>query len=266
MARSALMNVMVQAALKAGRSLIRDYGEVQNLQVSLKGPADYVSQASHKAERTLLTELMKARPKFSFSTEHSEEIIGEDAQHRFVIEPLGGTTNFSHGIPFFAVSIALERQGQFVAAVIYNPILDELFTAERGHGAFFNDRRCRVAGRKKLVSCVIGTGMPRLGKVYNGSFSSIHAVTVEAAGVRCFGAASLNLAYVAIGRLDGFWDDALSMWNVAAGTVLMREAGGFVNIQADEKNPSHVKNIVSGNEIICSELEKTLAKSALRKS
>lgn len=165
MARSALLNVMVQAAMKAGRNLARDFGEVQNLQVSLKGPGDYVSQADRKAEQIIYTELSRARPDFGFLMEESGEVEAKDGQHRWLIDPLDGTTNFLHGIPVFAVSIALERQGQIVAGVIYNPAMDELYTAERGGGAFLNDRRLRVAARNKLVDTVIGTGIPHLGAV-----------------------------------------------------------------------------------------------------
>ncbi|ABM45241.1 inositol-1-monophosphatase [Bartonella bacilliformis str. Heidi Mejia] len=261
MARSAIMNVMVQAALRAGRSLVRDYGEIQNLQVSLKGPADYVSQADRKAEQIVFAELNKARPSFGFLMEETGNIVGEDPQHRFIVDPLDGTTNFLHGIPFFAVSIALERQGQIVAGVIYNPILDELFTVERGQGAFFNDRRCRVAGRRKLSECVIATGMPHLGRPQRGHYLvELRNVMAEVAGVRRFGAAALDLAYVAVGRTDGFWESHLRIWDVAAGILMVREAGGFVSDQVDEGDSSRVKNIVAGNEIIHAELKKVLKK------
>ncbi|RWC54019.1 MAG: inositol monophosphatase, partial [Mesorhizobium sp.] len=170
MARSAILNVMVQAAMKAGRSLARDFGEVQNLQVSMKGPGDYVSQADRKAEDILFTELSKARPGYAFLMEERGAIEGEDGQHRWIVDPLDGTTNFLHGIPLFAISIALERQGQIVAGVIYNPAMDELYTAERGGGAFMNDRRLRVAGRTKLTDAVIGCGVPHLGRGQHGNF------------------------------------------------------------------------------------------------
>ena len=170
MARSALLNVMVQAAMKAGRSLSRDFGEVQNLQVSLKGPGDFVSQADRKAEDILFAELSKARPGYAFLMEERGAVEGDDDQHRWIVDPLDGTTNFLHGIPLFAISIALERQGQIVAGVIYNPAMDELYTAERGGGAFLNDRRLRVAGRTKLSDAVIGTGVPHLGRGHHGNY------------------------------------------------------------------------------------------------
>jgi myo-inositol-1(or 4)-monophosphatase len=156
MARSALLNVMVQAAFKAGKSLSRDFGEVQNLQVSVKGPGDYVAQADRKAEKLIRDELMKARPTYGFLGADGEEVIGTDGAHRWIVNPLDGTTNFLHGIPLFASTIALERNGEIVAAVVLNAATDELFTAERGGGAFVNDRRLRVAARKSLSDAVIG--------------------------------------------------------------------------------------------------------------
>lgn len=261
MARSAIMNVMVQAAMKAGRSLARDYGEVQNLQVSLKGPADYVSQADRKAEQIIKSELQKARPDYSLLMEESGETIGEDDQHRFIVDPLDGTTNFLHGIPIFGVSIALERQGQIVAGVIYNPALDELFTAERGGGAFLNDRRLRVANRRKLEDCVIGTGIPHLGRGKHGHYLvELRNIMAEAAGIRRFGAAAIDLAYVAAGRLDGFFEDNLQPWDMAAGLLLVREAGGFVSDKDGEQQIFSKQNIVAGNELIHAILLKTIQK------
>ncbi|WP_407965379.1 inositol monophosphatase family protein [Bartonella sp. C271] len=261
MAHSAIMHIMVQAAIKAGRSLVRDYGEVQNLQVSLKGPGDYVSRADYKAEKIIFTELSKARPKFGFLMEESQEIIGEDSQHRFIIDPLDGTTNFLHGLPFFAVSIALERQAQIVAGVIYNPILDELFTAERGCGAFLNDRRCRVAARRQLEHCIIATGLPHLGRSNHGDYlGELRNVMAEVSGIRRFGAASLDLAYVATGRVDGFWEDNLQIWDMAAGLLMVREAGGFVSDKDGGQDIFDKKNIIAGNEIIHTELRKILKK------
>ena len=189
MPRSAILNVMVQAAMKAGRSLARDFGEVQNLQVSLKGPGDFVSQADHRAEAIVHAELSKARPDYAFLMEERGEIAGADGQHRFLVDPLDGTTNFLHGIPIFAVSIGLERQGQLIAGVIYNPAMDELYTAERGGGAFLNDRRMRVAARRKLSDSVIGTGIPHLGRGEHGrSLIELRHVMAEAAGIRRLGA------------------------------------------------------------------------------
>ncbi|KGD92070.1 inositol monophosphatase family protein [Rhizobium sp. YS-1r] len=251
MARSALLNVMVQAALKAGKSLARDFGEVQNLQVSVKGPSDFVSQADLKAEKIVHDELMKARPTYGFLGEESEEVKGTDGAHRWIVDPLDGTTNFLHGIPQFAVSIALERNGEVVAGVVFNPATDELFTAEKGGGAFLNDRRIRVAARRALSDCVIGCGVPHLGRGNHGKFLlELRHVMGEVAGIRRLGAAALDLAYVAAGRLDGFWETDLSPWDMAAGIVLIREAGGFVSDMKGTTGIFGSGNIVAGNELI----------------
>ncbi|SUU88037.1 myo-inositol-1(or 4)-monophosphatase [Aminobacter aminovorans] len=259
MARSAILNVMVQAAMKAGRSLARDFGEVQNLQVSLKGPGDYVSQADRKAEDILFAELSKARAGYGFLMEERGVVEGEDDQHRWIVDPLDGTTNFLHGIPVFSISIALERQGQIVAAVVYNPAMDELYTAERGGGAFLNDRRLRVSGRTKLVDAVIGCGVPHLGRGHHGNFLlELRNVMGEVAGIRRLGSAALDLAYVAAGRMDGFWETALSPWDVAAGILLVREAGGFVSDDKGGQDMLDGGSIVAGNETIHRALIKTL--------
>ncbi|WP_137157214.1 inositol monophosphatase family protein [Rhizobium sp. FKL33] len=251
MARSALLNVMVQAALKAGKSLSRDFGEVQNLQVSLKGPGNYVSQADRKAEKIVREELLKARPTYGFLGEESEEIKGTDGSHRWIVDPLDGTTNFLHGIPQFAVSIGLERSGEMVAGVIYNPASDELFTAERGGGAYVNDRRLRVSARKSLSDSVIGCGMPHLGHGMHGRYLiQLRHVMGEAAGLRSLGAASLDLAFVAAGRMDGFWEEGLSPWDMAAGIVLIREAGGFTSDMNGDTDIFGSGTIVAGNEHI----------------
>jgi myo-inositol-1(or 4)-monophosphatase len=261
MARSALLNVMVQAATKAGRSLARDFGEVQNLQVSLKGPGDYVSQADRKAEEIIYNELLKARPGYSFLMEESGTVKGSDDQHRWIIDPLDGTTNFLHGIPIFAVSIALERQGVLVAGLIYNPAMDELYTAERGGGAFLNDRRLRVAARSKLTDAVIGCGLPHLGRGHHGNFLvELRNVMAEVSGVRRMGSASLDLAYVAAGRMDGFWETGLSAWDIAAGVLMIREAGGFVSDMAGGQAMLEDGGIAAGNEAIHRALLKTVAK------
>ncbi|PBC10795.1 inositol monophosphatase family protein [Mesorhizobium sp. WSM3859] len=259
MARSALLNVMVQAAMKAGRSLSRDFGEVQNLQVSMKGPGDYVSQADRKAEEIVFAELSKARPGYAFLMEERGAVEGEDAQHRWIVDPLDGTTNFLHGIPLFSVSIALERQGQVVAGVVYNPAMDELYTAERGGGAFMNDRRLRVAGRSKLTDAVIGCGVPHLGRGQHGNFLiELRNVMAEVSGVRRLGSAALDLAYVAAGRMDGFWETGLSSWDIAAGILLVREAGGFVSDMDGAQDMLNNGEVVAGNELIQRALLKTV--------
>jgi myo-inositol-1(or 4)-monophosphatase len=261
MPRSAILNVMVQAATKAGRSLARDFGEVQNLQVSVKGPGDYVSQADRKAEEIIFTELSRARPGYSFLMEERGAVEGTDGQHRFIVDPLDGTTNFLHGIPVFAISIALERQGVLVAGVVYNPAMDELYTAERGGGAFLNDRRLRVAARKDLTDALIGTGIPLLGRGHHGQYLiEMRNVMAETAGVRRLGAAALDLAYVAAGRFDGFWESGLYPWDIAAGALMIREAGGFVTDREGGQDVLASDTIVAGNEVIHRSLLKTLAR------
>jgi myo-inositol-1(or 4)-monophosphatase len=227
--RSANINVMVQAAHKAARHLVRDFGEVENLQVSIKGPGDFVSAADHRAERILQQELSRARPGFGFLLEETGVVAGDD-HNRWIVDPLDGTTNFLHGLPHFAISLALERDGELVAGVIYDPIKDELFCAEKGAGAYLNDRRLRVSRRSDLANCLIGTGIPVLswrGRE-QGYARQLDRISAEVAGVRRLGTASLDLAYIAAGRLDGFWEYGLKPWDMAAGIVLVREAGGLV--------------------------------------
>jgi myo-inositol-1(or 4)-monophosphatase len=251
MARSALLNVMVQAALKAGKSLSRDFGEVQNLQVSMKGPGDFVSQADRKAEKIIRDELLKARPTYGFLGEESEEIKGTDGAHRWIVDPLDGTTNFLHGIPFFAISIALERNGEIVGAVVFNPAMDELYTAEKGGGAFLNDRRLRVASRRVLSDAVIACGVPHLGRGNHGKFLiELRHVMGEVAGIRRMASASLDLAYVASGRFDGFWENDLAAWDIAAGILLIREAGGFISDFNGGNDIIETGSLCAGNENI----------------
>lgn len=248
MARSAILNVMVQAAMKAGRGLARDFGEVENLQVSRKGPADFVSTADHNAEKIIYDELKLARPDYGFLMEESGTVEGVDPQHRWIVDPLDGTTNFLHGIPFFAVSIALERDGQVVAGVVYNPALDELYAAERGSGAYFNDRRMRVAGRSKMHEAVMGTGIPYMGQGdHTRSLNEQRAVMGKVAGIRRQGSAALDLAFVAAGRFDGFWEHDLQPWDMAAGIIIIRESGGIVTDLDDKHDMFTKKNIIAGN-------------------
>lgn len=251
MARSALLNVMVQAALKAGRGLVRDFGEVEQLQVSRKGPGDFVSAADKRAETTIRQELEKARPGWGFKMEESGIIPGTDESHTWHVDPLDGTANFLHGVPIFAVSIGLERQGQIVAGVVYNPIMDELYVAERGGGAFLNDRRLRVAQRRALEDCVVGTGIPHLGRPEQGrALLEMREIMGDVAGVRRFGAAAIDLCWVASGRLDGFWEHGVHPWDIAAGLLIVREAGGFVSDYAGRDEMFSTGNIVAGNEAI----------------
>jgi myo-inositol-1(or 4)-monophosphatase len=225
---STLIQVMIESARKAGRKLTRDFGEIGELQVSRKGPSDFVSNADLKAEQTLVEELSKARPGYGFLAEERGAVEGTDKTHRWIIDPLDGTTNFLHAIPHFAISIALERENELVAGVIHNPITNEIFWAEKGKGAFLNnEKRLRVAARKHLDESVLATGIPFMGKPGHGQFiKELHQISQRVAGVRRFGAASLDLAYVAAGRFDGYWERDLQIWDMAAGALLITESGG----------------------------------------
>jgi myo-inositol-1(or 4)-monophosphatase len=251
MLHSALLNVMVKAARQAARGLKRDFGEVEKLQVSLKGPANFVTAADRKAEEVLREELAKARPGYGFIGEESGRHEGSDATHLWIVDPLDGTTNFLHGIPQFAISVALEREGAIVAGLVYNPATDEMFLAERGKGAFLNDTRLRVAGRRRLADSVISCGLPHLGR---GDLELNHremaAVQEKVAGLRRFGSAALDLAWIAAGRFDGYWERGLSPWDMAAGILLVREAGGYVTDLQGKETMLTSGDIIAGNETI----------------
>jgi myo-inositol-1(or 4)-monophosphatase len=256
---SALINVMVKAALRAGRSLKRDLGEIENLQVSLKGPANFVSAADKRAEEMLYADLSKARPGYGFIGEEGGAREGADKSHTWIVDPLDGTTNFLHGIPQFAISIGLEREGTIIAGVIYNPANNELYIAERGKGAFLNDMRLRVAGRKKLNECVIACGLPHIGRGdHELSRREMEQMQERVAGLRRFGAASLDLAFVAAGRLDGYWERNLKPWDIAAGLIMVREAGGIVSGIEGGDTAMATGNVVCGNEFVQGELVKIL--------
>ena len=228
--RTPILNVMANAALKAARGLIRDFGEVEQLQVSRKGPGDFVSTADLKAERTLKTELTRARPGYGLLFEEGGAEAGSDPHHRWIVDPLDGTTNFLHGIPHFAISIALERDNEIVAGMIYEPVRDEMFWAEKGQGAFVNDRRLRVSARRRIGEALIGTGMPSGARADQPTYlATLAGIITATGGVRRLGAAALDLAYVAAGRFEGFWEFGLSPWDIAAGLLLVREAGGYVS-------------------------------------
>jgi len=248
-ARSALFNVMDRAVRKAARSLIHDFGEVEQLQVSVKGPGDFVSQADHQSERILKAELSRARPEFGFLMEEGGEEKGSDPHHRWVIDPLDGTTNFLHGIPQFCISVALERDGEPLAGVVYDPLRDEFFYGERGVGAFMNDRRLRASSRSQLGDSVIGTGIPfRARGDHPRYLRMLEAVMGNTAGVRRMGAAALDLAYVAAGRFDGFFEMGLSRWDMSAGLIIVREAGGFVSEIEGGRNPLATGSVLATND------------------
>ncbi len=259
MIRSPLITVMVQAVRKAGRALARDFGEVEQLQVSVKGPGDFVSAADRKAEQTLHAELAKARPGFGFLLEESGRIEGTDDANEWVIDPLDGTTNFLHGIPTFAISVALVRNGVPFAGVIFNPVTDELYVAEKGQGAFLNDRRLRVAARRSLADTVICCGLPHMGRGDHARFNrELEAIQTKVAGLRRTGSAALDLAYVAAGRFDAFWERNLKAWDMAAGIILVREAGGFVTDMDDADKMLEKGDVIAGNQDIRRDLLKVL--------
>src|SRR5215831_18979084 len=262
MLRSALLNVMTKAVHKAARALKRDFGEVEHLQVSLKGPANFVTAADHRAEEILYEELGRARPGYGFLGEEGGRRAGTDATHTWIVDPLDGTMNFLHGIPHFAISLALEREGTIVAGVVYNPATDDLFSAERGKGAFLNDHRLRVAARSRLADAVIACGLPHPSRGDSPlERRDTVAVQERVAGLRRFGAAALDLAWVAAGRLDGYWERNLSPWDLAAGTLLVREAGGFVTDLDGGDAMLEKGSIVAGNEAIHRELMRALKDS-----
>ena len=257
---SSELKLMIQAAQAAGQGLLQRFGQLGELGVRTKtGPADLVSIADEEAERTVREILGKARPTFSFVGEEGGTSRGSDDAQAWIVDPLDGTTNFLHGIPQFAISIGLQREGTMIAGVIYNPATDDLFIAERGKGAFLNDTRLRVAARKQLHDCVIACGLPHIGRGdLPLSRDEMTALQPRVAGLRRFGAASLDLAYVAAGRLDGYWERNLKPWDMAAGLIMIREAGGVVSDIQTPGDPLVSGDVVCGNETIHAELTKIL--------
>lgn len=264
---SGLIRVMERAARKAGTRLRRDFGEIEHLQVSRKGPSDFVSKADQAAERTIWDELRTARPDWGFLMEEGGEIAGADGKPRFIVDPLDGTTNFLHGIPHFAISIAVQEPtldgkgwGEVTAGIVYNPITDESFWAEKSRGAWLQDRRLRVSSRRYLDEALIATGIPFSGRGDMGEWIRIYSeIGPRVAGIRRVGAASLDLAWVAAGRYDGFWESALAPWDTAAGCLLVREAGGFVSDYKGRSHPICDETVLAGNDQLHSKLHKLVA-------
>tara|TARA_R110000796_G_scaffold41381_21_gene102435 strand:- start:2365 stop:3150 length:786 start_codon:yes stop_codon:yes gene_type:complete len=246
MVGSANLNIMIKAARRAGRGLVKDFREVENLQVSMKGAGDFVSRADLQSEKTLKEELMGARPTYGWLAEEGGGEDGQDPTRRWIVDPLDGTTNFLHGLPHWAVSIALEHKGQIVAGVVFDPAKDEMFFAEKGAGAWMNESRLRVSGRSRMIEAIFATGLPFGGRAdLPDTLSDLGRILPVCAGVRRWGAAALDLAYVAAGRYDGFWERRLSAWDLAAGMLIVREAGGMV----EPLNPAG--NILDDGEIVC---------------
>ena len=269
-AHSGLITVMQRAARKAAPRLRRDFGEVEQLQVSRKGPADFVSMADKRAEQTVLEELQHARPGWGFYMEEGGIIEGDPGKPRWVVDPIDGTSNFLHGIPHFAISIAVQEPklgggwGDITSCLIYHPVTDESYWAERGRGAWLHDRRLRVSSRRHLNECLIATGIPFMGHGNMAQWSRVFgAVAPEVAGIRRFGAASLDLAWVAAGRYDGFWESDLQIWDVAAGMLLVREAGGFVSDFRGGDRAIDRSEYIAGSAAVHSKLQKLVA-GALR--
>jgi myo-inositol-1(or 4)-monophosphatase len=260
---------MDRAARKAGVGLRRNFNEVQHLQVSRKGPADFVSKADQKAERSLYDDLLHARPDWGFVMEEGGVIEGDPTKPRWIIDPLDGTSNFLHGIPHFAISIAVEEpkpagKGEVIAGLVYQPLTDESFWAEKGRGAWLQDQRLRVSARRDLSEALIATGIPFMGHGDFAQWSRIFgAVAPEVAGIRRFGAAALDLAWLASGRYDGYWEADLNIWDVAAGMLLVKEAGGFVTDFRGGDRALERNEFLAGNDAMHSKLHKLVA-GALR--
>lgn len=265
MALSPNMNVMLRAVEKAARSLLRDFGEVEQLQVSQKGPADFVSAADHRSEQILFEELSHARKDWGFLMEERGEVKGS-GPYRFIVDPLDGTANFLHGIPHWNITIAIEENGEIIAGVVYDPIRDEMFRAEKSTGAFLRNKRLRISGRKEMAQSMIATGTPALSRGdYKQFMPQAEAVMKKTAGLRRMGAAALDLAYVAAGRYEGYWEHNLKPWDLAAGALIVKEAGGFISSIHGNDNPIYNGSIVAGNAKIFDELKKTLVTASAEK-
>ncbi len=246
--QSAVINVMVKAAEKAAKSLVRDFGEVEHLQVSQKGPSDFVSAADKKSEQIIVEELLKGRPKFGVMGEEGSSIKGEDGEHRWIIDPLDGTFNFLHAIPHWSITIALERKGEILAGIVYDPIKHEMFWAEKGVGAYVNSKRLRVSSRKKAEQALIIAGMPAKGYGDHKLFETEIAPVIRGiGGTRSLGSAALDLSYVAAGRADAYWERRLAPWDLSAGMLLVREAGGFASLLDSGEKPPYDNGVIAGN-------------------
>ena len=263
MARSASLEIMIRAATKAARLLARDFGEVEQLQVSIKGPGDFVSAADRRAEQLIQEELKRGRPDYGFVMEESGVEAGRSPHNRWIVDPLDGTTNFLHGLPHWAISIALEQHGELVAGIVFDPLRNELFSAERGHGAYLNDRRLRVSKRSDMRMALIGCGLP----IQNwkgrelGFTRQMEKVADDCGGLRRLGVASLDMAYVAAGRQDGYWEHGTKIWDIAAGVLLVREAGGRVGRLEGDEELFEEGTVIAGNPDIYDKLRAALVEA-----
>lgn len=248
---SANLNLMIKAARRAGRSLVKDFREVENLQASSKGPGDFVSKADIAAENILREDLLGGRPTYGWLGEETGVTEGQDPTRRWIVDPLDGTTNFLHGLPHWAVSIALEHKGEIVSAVVYDAAKDEMFWAEKGAGAWMNESRIRVSGRNRMIESIFATGVPFAGRAdLPAVLKDLARLMPQCAGVRRWGAAALDLAYVAAGRYDGYWERGINLWDVAAGILLVKEAGGFVEPIREGDHLSDTSRIIAANSDI----------------
>jgi len=255
------INLITRACMKASRPLIRDFGELENLQVSSKGPGDFVSSADKRTEKTIIEELQKAHPEYGIITEETGIINKSNIKNRWIIDPIDGTMNFLNGIPQFAISIAYEENNEIICGVIFNPITNEMFCAEKGNGAYLNNTRIRVSNKKKLKDALLVTGGPNgASKIKNKIYSEYINVSNNVSNVRKFGSAALDMAYVACGRFDGYWQRELNYWDIAAGVIILREAGGFIDFFEDDINYPLKKNVLASNSNIHQELKELINK------
>ena len=255
------INLITRACMKASRSLIRDFGEIENLQVSAKGPGDFVTSADKRTEKILIDELQKAHPEYGIVTEEIGIINKSNTKNRWIIDPIDGTMNFLNGIPQFAISIAYEEDNEIICGVIFNPITNEMFCAEKGNGAYLNNSRIRVSNKKKLKDALLVTGGPKgASKIKNKIYSEYINVSNNVSNVRKFGSAALDMAYVACGRFDGYWQRELNYWDIAAGVIILREAGGFIDFFEDDISYPLKKNVLASNSNIHQELKELINK------
>ena len=255
------INLIIKACMKASRSLIRDFGEIENLQVSTKGPGDFVTSADKRTEKILIDELQRAHPEYGIITEETGIINKSNTEKRWVIDPIDGTMNFLNGIPQFAISIGYEEKGEIICGVIFNPIINEMFIAEKGNGAYLNNSRIRVSNKNKIKDALLVTGGPKgNSKIKNKIFSEYINVSNNVSNVRKFGSAALDIAYVACGRFDGYWQRELNYWDIAAGIIILKEAGGFINFFEEDKDNPLKKNIIASNSNIHNELLDLISK------
>jgi len=255
------INLITRACMKASRSLIRDFGELENLQVSSKGPGDFVSSADKRTEKTIIEELQKAHPEYGIITEETGIINKSNIKNRWIIDPIDGTMNFLNGIPQFAISIAYEENNEIICGVIFNPISNEMFCAEKGNGAYLNNTRIRVSNKKKLKDALLVTGGPKgASKIKNEIYSEYINVSNNVSNVRKFGSAALDMAYVACGRFDGYWQRELNYWDIAAGVIILREAGGFTDFFEDDISFPLKKNVLASNSNIHQEFKELINK------